>query len=105
MKDVPDDLFAYDEAECHTLIPRNSGIDGMTPGFAKPFADQIRSPLFVAFGEFDVSADPHAEATGYPGSSDITVVVVPRMAHMHNFAETRVQLWERFLEWLPVTRV
>ena len=104
VENVPDDLFAYDEAECHTLIPRNSGIDGMTPGFAKPFADRIQSPLFLAFGEFDVSADPHAEPTGYPGSSDITVVVVPRMAHMHNFAETRVQLWERFLEWLPVTR-
>jgi hypothetical protein len=104
VEDVLDDLFAYDEAECHTLIPRNSGIDGMTPGFAQPFADRIASPLFLAFGEFDVSADPHAEPTGYPRSSDITVVVVPRMAHMHNFAETRVQLWERFLEWLPVTR-
>jgi hypothetical protein len=32
-------------------------------------------------------------------------VVVPRMAHMHNFAETRAQLWARFVEWLPVTRV
>jgi hypothetical protein len=83
----------------------NAGIDGMTPGFAQPFADRIRSPLFLAFGEFDVSADPHAEPEGYPGSSDITLVVVPRMAHMHNFAETRAQLWERFLEWLPVTRV
>jgi alpha-beta hydrolase superfamily lysophospholipase len=103
--DVPDDLLAYDEAECHTVIPRNAGIDGMTPGFAQPFADRIRSPLFLAFGEFDVSADPHAEATGYPGSSDITVIVVPRMAHMHNFAETRAQLWARFLGWLPVTRV
>jgi hypothetical protein len=102
--DVPDDLLAYDEAECHTLIPRNAGIDGMTPGFARPFADRIRSPLFLAFGEFDVSADPHAEATGYPGSSDITIVVVPRMAHMHNFAETRTQLWERFFAWLPVTQ-
>jgi hypothetical protein len=102
VKDVPDDLLTYDEAECHTLIPRNSGIDGMTPGFAKPFADRIESPLFLAFGEFDVSADPHAEATGYPGSSDITTVVVPRMAHMHNFAETRGQLWQRFFLWLPV---
>jgi pimeloyl-ACP methyl ester carboxylesterase len=104
LTDVADDLLAYDEAECHTLIPRNAGIDGMTPGFAQPFADRIRSPLFLAFGEFDVSADPHAEPTAYPGSSDITMVVVPRMAHMHNFAETRRQLWERFLEWLPVTR-
>jgi pimeloyl-ACP methyl ester carboxylesterase len=101
---VPDDLLAYDEAACHTLIPRNAGIDGMTPGFARPFADRIRSPLFLAFGEFDVSADPHAEATGYPGSSDITVVVVPQMAHMHNFAETRAELWQRFFEWLLVIR-
>ena len=51
-----------------------------------------------------MSADPHAEGTGYPGSSDITVVVTPRMAHMHNFAETRALLWQRFFEWLPVTR-
>lgn len=102
--DVPDDLLAYDEAECHTLIPRNAGIDGMTPGFARPFAERIRSPLFLAFGEFDVSADPRAEATGYPGSSDITIVVIPQMAHMHNFADTRAQLWLRFCEWLPVTQ-
>ena len=77
----------------------------MTPGFAQLFAHRIDSPLFLAFGEFDVSVDPRAEATGYPGSFDITIVVVPRMAHMHNFAETRALLWGRFLEWLPVTRV
>lgn len=100
--DVPDDLFAYDEAECHTLIPRMAGVDGMTPGFARPFATRITSPLFLAFGEIDVSADPLAEATGYPGSRDITTVVIPDMAHMHNFARTRVQLWDRFLTWLPV---
>ena len=52
--------------------------------------------------EFDVSADPHAEATGFPASSDITVVVVPEMAHMHNFADTRHRLWRRFADWLPV---
>ena len=102
--DVPDDLVTYDEEHCHTLIPRFSGIDGMTPGFAKPFADRITSPLFLAFGEFDVAADPHLEASGYPASSDITTVVIPNMAHMHNFADTRVQLWDRFLTWLPVAR-
>ncbi|WP_133150713.1 alpha/beta hydrolase [Frankia canadensis] len=99
--DVPDDLLAYDEKECHTLIPRYAGIDGMTPGLAKPFADRITAPLFLAFGDSDVSADPHREPTGYPASPDITVVVIPRMAHMHNFADTRVQLWDRFLAWLP----
>lgn len=98
--DVPDDLFKYDEDQCHTLIPRMSGLDGMTPGFAKPFADRITAPVFLAFGDTDVSADPHREPAGYPGSPDITLVVTPHMAHMHNFADTRARLWDRFHAWL-----
>lgn len=100
--DVPGDLFAYDENECHTLIPRMSGIDGMTPGLARPFAERISQPVFLAFGATDVSADPRREPAGYPASSDITLVVIPEMAHMHNFAGTRRRLWDRFHAWLPV---
>jgi pimeloyl-ACP methyl ester carboxylesterase len=102
--DVPDDLFRYDAEECSTLIPRYSGVDGMTPGLAQPWADRIDVPVFLAFGEIDVSGDPRREPSAYPSSPDITTVVVPHMAHMHNFADTRVQLWERFLTWLPVAR-
>ena len=100
--DVPDDLLKYDEDECHTLIPRMSGIDGMTPGLAKPFAERITQPVFLAFGATDVSADPHREPAGYPASGDITLTVIPDMAHMHNFADTRTRLWDRFHAWLPV---
>jgi hypothetical protein len=60
--------------------------------------------VFLAFGATDVSADPHAEPSGYPACNDITVVVVPRMAHMHNFADTREQLWRRFDDWLAILR-
>jgi hypothetical protein len=28
------------------------------------------------------------------------VFVVPRMAHMHNFASTRRLLWERSMDWV-----
>lgn len=98
--DVPDDLFEYDEHQCHTLIPRMSGLDGMTPGLTKPFADRITQPVFLAFGETDVTADSHREPAGYPASSDITLVVTPNMAHMHNFADTRTMLWDRFHTWL-----
>jgi hypothetical protein len=35
-------------------------------------------------------------------SSDITLVVIPEMAHMHNFADTRGQLWDRFYAWLAI---
>ena len=41
--DVPDDLFAYDESECHTLIPRLAGIDGLHPASRAPFAARITS--------------------------------------------------------------
>ncbi len=100
--DVADDLVAYDEAQCHTLISRVTGTDGMTPGISKEFADRIDVPVFLGFGESDVSADPHSEPAGYPSSPDVTVVVTPNMAHMHNFADTRERLWQRFEKWLPV---
>lgn len=100
--DVPEDLFGYDEQHCHALISRVTGVDGMTPGISKELADRIEAPVFLGFGDSDVSRDPRAEPSGYPGSRDITVVVLPRMAHMHNFADTRQVLWERFRRWIPV---
>ena len=104
VKDVPDDLVRYDEEACHTLISRVTGVDGMTPGYAQPFADVIESPTFLGWGRVDVSSDPHREASAYPSSRHLTLSVVEHMAHMHNFADTREQLWEDLLAWLPVAR-
>lgn len=98
--DVPEDVFQYDVDECMSLISRISGVDGMTPGYSQPFADEIDVPVFLAFGDSDVSRDPHTEPTAYPRSRDVTVVTVPRMAHMHNFADTREELWQRLAGWL-----
>jgi alpha-beta hydrolase superfamily lysophospholipase len=100
--DVLDDLFAYDDAECHTVLPRASAVDGMTAGFATPLAERLTCPLFLAFGETDITAHPRDEPAAYPASSDITTVVFANMAHMHNFADSRTELWDRFLAWLPV---
>ena len=49
----------------------------------------------VGSGERDVIPDPWAKPTAYRGSHDITVLVVPRTAHMRNFALTRGRLWDR----------
>jgi hypothetical protein len=54
----------------------------------------LKAPTHAAFGS----------TTGHLASSDITIVVFPDMAHMHNFADTPTQLWDRFMTWLPVTR-
>ncbi|MEU0948546.1 hypothetical protein ABZ379_38615 [Streptomyces canus] len=97
---VSEDLVVYDEAECHTLISRVAGADGLTPGLTVPFAEAIDVPVFLAFGTYDVSKDPRSEPASYPRSPDITVTVVPDMAHMHNFADTRERLWRCLADWL-----
>jgi alpha-beta hydrolase superfamily lysophospholipase len=72
----------------------------LSPGVVAAEAAAITVPVLVACGERDVVPDPHAEPAAYPGSSDITLVVVAGMAHMHNFAGPRQQLWDRLASWI-----
>ena len=69
------------------------------PGVVADESAAITVPVFVGCGEIDVVGDPWSEPTAYRGSRDVTVAVFERMAHMHNFASTRVQLWERLASW------
>ncbi|WP_280507685.1 alpha/beta hydrolase [Nocardia flavorosea] len=66
----------------------------MTDGAVSAEAAAIDVPVLVAGGERDTLPDPWAEPTAYRGTWDITVKVVPRMAHMHNFARTRTEIWD-----------
>lgn len=69
----------------------------MTPGAVSAEAASIDVPVFVASGERDVIPDPWAEAGAYRASRYITVTLIPRMAHMHNFAHTRRELWSQLV--------
>lgn len=71
----------------------------MLPGAFAADAAKVRVPVLVANGERDTCPDPHAEAAAYPASSDVTILIVPTMAHMHNFASTRMRLWQRLHDW------
>jgi alpha-beta hydrolase superfamily lysophospholipase len=71
----------------------------MTRGVVADEAAQVRVPVLVAMGERDVCPDPHAEPSAYRGSSDVSLFIAPRMAHMHNFAATRVLLWSCIASW------
>ena len=66
----------------------------MTPGAVSGEAAAIDVPVLVGSGERDVVPDPWAEPTAYRGSPNVALVVIPRMAHMHNFAHTRALLWD-----------
>lgn len=62
-------------------------------------AARIDVPVLVAVGERDVCPDPRAEPAAYRRSPDISVAIIPAMAHMHNFAGTRAVLWNRIASW------
>jgi alpha-beta hydrolase superfamily lysophospholipase len=71
----------------------------MLPGAFSADAARVAVPVLIANGERDTCPAPHAEAAAYPASRDIMVFIVPRMAHMHNFASTRAVLWQRLQAW------
>jgi alpha-beta hydrolase superfamily lysophospholipase len=71
----------------------------MSPGAIAREAANLRVPVLVGVGERDTCPNPLAEPAGYRNSRDVAVYVVPRMAHMHNFASTRSMLWDRIEAW------
>ena len=78
-----------------TRRPRDTGVVAAE-------AARIDVPVLIACGEVDVVPDPRSEPAAYRGSPHVTTAVIPRMAHMHNFASTRQELWALLDDWLAV---
>lgn len=71
-----------------------------SPAYLTPDAARVEVPVLIACGERHVAPDVRREPTAFINSNDISVFVVPRMAHMHNFAPTRQRLWRRTADWV-----
>ena len=71
----------------------------VSPGYIKAEAAGIDVPVFIALGERDVAPEPHCEPAAYSSSTDVSLFICDRMAHMHNFASTRQKLWDRLACW------
>jgi hypothetical protein len=94
--DVPLEVIEADEA---AAVPMSVN----AVAWAASAVNQARAvdvPLFLAFGERDVSEHPHNEPAGYPSSRDVTLFLLPRSGHCHNFAGTRHLLWDRLATWI-----
>lgn len=108
-EDVPEDILDADMGGGYPLRKVNPpfgsatippcAVTMMFPGAVQEEAASIDVPVLVGTGERDVCPDPHAEPAAYRGAKDVALFVVPRMAHMHNFAGTRRLLWERLVHW------
>ena len=73
-----------------------------SPGYVAAEAAVIDVPVLMAMGERDVVPIPMDEPRAFKKARDVSVFVVPRMAHMHNFASTREMLWARLAAWAPM---
>jgi len=97
--DVPDDLVTADEATTLTVVPRRCAAATTVPGITVEAAATIAVPVLLAYGEVDVSPDPHAEPAFFPRSPDVTLYLLARSGHCHNLAGSRHRLWDRLLWW------
>jgi alpha-beta hydrolase superfamily lysophospholipase len=79
--------------------PPSCGVMMVAPGAVATEAAAITVPVLIAVGERDVVPNPWLEPFAFKSSTDISVFVCPRMAHMHNFAHTRERFWRRIHSW------
>jgi pimeloyl-ACP methyl ester carboxylesterase len=96
--DVPDEVVRADDA-AQSRVPVRAASEVTTPGFVRRYAEAVDVPVFLGFGQVDVSPDPHAEPACYRASRDVTLVVVEGSGHCHNFAGRRQELWNRIASW------
>lgn len=97
--DVPADVVLAADGD-QVAVPRGLAADfGMT-GPAGHAAARVRVPLFLGFGERDVTERPHAEPGHYPGSRDVTLHVLAGSGHCQYTASARQLLWNRLDQWI-----
>lgn len=110
-EDVPSEIIAEDMKGEHPTRtqplpmwasdrrPGGRHTSAAEPGVIAHWANVVECPVFIGLGQRDVSPDPWAEPAQFRRSKDVTLYVAPRMGHMHNFAGTRVALWDRLGAW------
>jgi alpha-beta hydrolase superfamily lysophospholipase len=96
--DAPADIVAADNANAVTWAAEPY-IDALHVGYTATHAARVTTPVMLAFGEFDIAAQPRDEAAYYERSDDITLFVLPGSYHCHNFQDGRARLWDRLGAW------
>jgi pimeloyl-ACP methyl ester carboxylesterase len=99
LADVPAEVIAADDATTLTVAVRGPATAGMTPGIGRDASARIDVPVFLAYGELDISPAPHLEPSFFPASLDVSLYVLRGSAHCHNMATTRHELWDRLAGW------
>ena len=87
-----------------TELLYSCALSTMVPGHTDREKADITVPVFLAFGDHDLTDDYEGNAARYTSSHDVTLFVLPDSAHCHNQASTREELWDAVARWIT-TRV
>jgi pimeloyl-ACP methyl ester carboxylesterase len=94
---VPEEaLAAIDRCASHLIAV--CGLGSMLK-CAAPEMSRIDVPVFIGFGENDITGDARDTANALPSCRDITLVELAGAGHNHNVAPNRQLLWDRLGQW------
>jgi pimeloyl-ACP methyl ester carboxylesterase len=96
--DVPRAVRAAFAAQSTELL-FSCGLTSMLPHATEKEKSDITVPVFLGFGENDLTRDFIGSVALYTSSRDVTLFVLPGSAHCHNQATGRVVLWDRLAHW------
>jgi pimeloyl-ACP methyl ester carboxylesterase len=99
LTDVPADVVERDLATTLTVVPRRAAAGSSVPYVTADAAAEVDVPVFLAYGDVDVSIDPRTEPAAFSRSRDLTLYVLPASGHCHNMASSRALLWDRLALW------
>jgi alpha-beta hydrolase superfamily lysophospholipase len=75
------------------------GLTSMLPGSTDREKAAITAPVFLGFGEDDLTQDFMGCVALYTAANDISLFVLPGAAHCHNQSALRATLWDRLAHW------
>jgi pimeloyl-ACP methyl ester carboxylesterase len=97
---VPLDVMEMDETMAAFPVTGAIMLATLIDDIVREDAATIGVPVFLGLGERDVSRDPWREPSCFTSSTDVTLHVLSRSGHCHNFAPTRVEQWDRIRTWM-----
>jgi pimeloyl-ACP methyl ester carboxylesterase len=100
LDDLPHEVRDADLEQTTTVCPRLAAAEASVPYIAADAAAAIGVPVFLSYGEVDVSLAPHDEPAYFTGSDDVTLFMLRGSAHCHNMANTRTVQWDRIDRWI-----
>ncbi len=100
--DVPAPVLGAFRSQLTTSLP-SCALASILPAFSDPERGEITVPVFLGFGEHDLSQVPHEAVRSFRSSPDITLFVLDGSGHCHNQAGNRRRLWDRMVEWARST--